>query len=188
MVKKNILITGPPKSGKTRMLMSIMEKLRERNLILSGIICPEVLRDGIRWGFKIIDIRAGEEAILASVDEVQGPMVSKYRVNINNLERIGVGALKRAISDDSHVVIIDEIGKMELMSKKFIRSVIDLLDSKKPVIGIIAFKSFSQVIKQIKRREDVRLYVLDRKMSNHVRKRIVEEIVGEIINLVGNKQ
>lgn len=183
MVKKNILITGPPKSGKTRIINNIIRILKSNNFTLAGIICPEIIRGGVRYGFKIIDIKSGREGILASVNELNGPKISKYRVNLFNLEKIGVKALENALRDDSHIVVIDEIGKMEFVSQKFIEAVIKLLDSRKPVLGVIAYKSFNPIIKEIKNRDDVILYVLDRKMSQAARTKITHEIINKLLLL-----
>jgi len=188
MIKKNILITGPPKSGKTQMINNIIQVLRNKNLILAGITCPEIVRKGVRYGFKIIDIKSGKEGILASVSKSNGPRVSKYRVNLFNLEQIGVKALENAMQDDSHVVVIDEIGKMEFMSQKFIEAVIKLLDSKKPVLGIIAYKNFNPIIREIKDRNDVMLYILDRKMNQAARIRIMQEITKRLLLLVRDQK
>ncbi len=184
MTKKNILITGPPKSGKTTAINNIIQLLRSRNIVLAGIMCPEIIRDGIRYGFKIIDIKSGREGILASINEEKGPRVSKYRVNIPNLEEIGVKAIETALSDDSQVIVIDEIGKMELLSQKFARVVIKALDSRKPVLGIIAFRSFNPIIKRIKSRKDVLLYTLSRKMNQTARIKIINEITNRLLFLV----
>lgn len=184
MSKKNILMTGPPKSGKTSMLNEILSFLKRNNISYAGITCPEIIKNGRRYGFKIIDLKTRNEGILASVDEPHGPKVSKYRVNLHNLERIGVTALKRAIQDDSKVIVIDEIGKMELMSESFSKVVVEALDSRKPVLGIIAYKSFNPLINEIKMRSDVDLYLVTRTMNYKERRKITYEITEKILSLI----
>ena len=88
-IVKNFFITGPPKSGKTTLLMEIIKELKKRNYTIAGITCPEVIKNNRRWGFKIIDLKTNKEGILASIEVPNGPVVSKYRVNMEDLEQIG---------------------------------------------------------------------------------------------------
>lgn len=111
----NIFVTGKPQTGKTTLLQELVEEL---NLDAGGIICPEIRNKGKRQGFKIVNLATEEEGILAHVDQEQGPRVSKYRVNMEDLNRITQEAIEQAL-EEKEVVVIDEIGKMELYSSTF---------------------------------------------------------------------
>jgi len=78
----------------------------------------------------------GEEGILAHVDITGAPRVSKYGVNLSDLEQIGVASLRRAILQ-ARYVIIDEIGKMELFSDEFRQAVTDAVRSDRCVVGTV---------------------------------------------------
>jgi nucleoside-triphosphatase len=59
-------------------------------------------------------------------------------VHRHDLERVGVAALRRALAQPQvQVVVIDEIGKMELFSPAFRRAVVDALASPKAVLGTV---------------------------------------------------
>ncbi len=181
---KNFFLTGPPKSGKTTLLNEIIENLKRRGVIISGIMCPEVIINRRRWGFKIIDIKTGREGILASIEIKSGPRVSKYGVNLMDLEEIGINALITALNDESNVVVIDEIGKMELFSEKFEQAVRRLLASGKPVIGVISYTYNHPLIREIKSRKDCKVYVIRRDSTLQHRLRIKNEIIRRILEIL----
>jgi len=74
------------------------------------------------------------------------------------LEKIGVSAVEKAINDeDVDIIIIDEIGKMEMLSEKFCEVVIDALDSDKPILVTLHKKSRTPLLQDIRRRDDIRI-------------------------------
>lgn len=153
----NFLITGPPGSGKTSVIERAMSILRERGLRAGGIYCPEIREGSIRVGFKIIDIMTGEERILAHVNQSTGPQVSKYRVNVANVDELSELAINRALYG-ADFLVIDEIAPMEINSEGFKRAVIATLDSSKPVLAVIHQRTGAGFIGKIKAREDVQIF------------------------------
>lgn len=128
----NIFITGKPRVGKTSLVMEIIKELK---LDAGGIIAPEI-RNKERVGFKIVDLSTGEEKILASIYQKEGPRVGKYRVNLKNLDYMAKKAIERAIKE-KEIVVIDEIGKMEFYSKVFREMVTKALNSEKQVLAVL---------------------------------------------------
>ncbi len=164
----NILLTGKPRSGKT----TIIKKLT-RDLKNAGGFYTEEIRDRYRKGFKIVTL-SGKEGVLAHVSIRTGYRVGKYGVNIEDLEKIAVKSIEESIKT-KEIVIIDEIGKMELFSEKFRNAVEKALNSGK-VLGTIMEKN-NYFTEKIKKRKDVK--VLHVKEEN--RNRLIEEI-KEILN------
>ena len=158
---KNFLITGPPGSGKTSVVERVMSILREQGLRAGGIYCPEIREGGIRVGFKIIDIMTGEERILAHVNQPAGPQVSKYRVNVGNVDELSESAINRALNA-ADFLIVDEIAPMEICSEGFKRAVLAALDSPKPVIAVIHQRTTTGFIGKIKARGDVQIFEVKR--------------------------
>lgn len=129
----NILLCGKPGCGKTTLVAKVLEKLEGENL--GGFITLEMREKSERVGFKIVSL-SGEEAILAHKDIESPYRVSKYGVDIEKLEDVGVDALIKATLE-ADIVVIDEIGKMELCSELFKLSVIKVLESDKMVLATI---------------------------------------------------
>ena len=137
-----IFITGNPGCGKSTLIQKFLEEITDKKV--SGIITPEIRVNGVRQGFKIIDLASGKEEVLASVHIERGPGVSRYKVNIEGIERIMDKFLESY--QDSEYVVIDEIGMMEYYSKKFKETMRMVLASEKTVIATLS-KSFVKVYK-----------------------------------------
>ena len=129
---RTILLTGRPRVGKTTIIKDVVTKLGGR---AGGFYTEEVREQGRRQGFKIVTLD-GQEGILAHVNIKSSMRVSKYGVNLADLEGIGVAAIREALAHKDYVVI-DEIGKMELFSQAFKDAVWEAIHSDKPVLGTI---------------------------------------------------
>ncbi|MCP2597431.1 nucleoside-triphosphatase, partial [Candidatus Aminicenantes bacterium AC-335-G13] len=113
------------------------------------------------------------------IDYVSPFRVSKYGVNLRIFESIGVEAINEAMRT-SKIIVIDEIGKMELFSEKFKETLIRALDSKKKVLATITLSNIDFVNK-IKRRSDCDIIFLSRENFdfnlNKIRKWV---LIGEV--------
>jgi nucleoside-triphosphatase len=130
-----LAITGAPGSGKTTLCRRLIEALPA--LRIGGILTQEIRQDHERLGFEIVDIATGQKGLLAHRHSTEGPRVGRYRVNITDIERIAVPALKRALTE-AQLIVIDEIAPMELHSAPFEHAVKAVLESPKPVL--VTFK------------------------------------------------
>jgi nucleoside-triphosphatase THEP1 len=166
---KNILLTGKPGCGKTSLIKEVLTLLKDTKA--EGFFTSEIREKGERKGFMITSL-SGNEAVMAHVD-FKGPYrVSKYNVSVENLEKIGVEALLTAIKN-ADLIVIDEIGKMELFSDKFKQATIEALDSPKRVLGTIT-QSDVGFAREIKGRKDTVVVEVTRNNREEVVRRIVE--------------
>ncbi len=130
---KNILITGSPGIGKTTLVKRLFERLAVRHPV--GFYTEEIREGGIRRGFRLVG-HDGQEGILSHVD-IRSPFkVGKYRVDVSGFDRF-LDTLKISESE-SGLVIIDEIGKMECFSRKFLSLLNELLQSENRLFATIA--------------------------------------------------
>ena len=137
-----------------------------------GFFTREIREGGGRVGFAITTLD-GKEGVLAHEASQSKIRVGKYGVDLESLDRIAVPSMIPAGPDE--IVIIDEIGKMECLSRLFRETLVKTLDSPNPVIGSIALKG-SPFIEAIKKRPDVRLVMVD----ENNRDSLVESLAGEI--------
>ncbi len=173
----NFFVTGRPGSGKTSVIERTMSILRERGLRAGGIYCPEIREGGVRLGFKIIDIMTGEGRILAHVGQREGPQVSKYRVNVVNVDELSEAAIGRALRE-ADFVVIDEIAPMETYSEGFKRSVLDALDSPKPLLAVIHQRTRTGFIGGIKARDDIKILEVMPGTQARLPKQLAELVAG----------
>ncbi len=137
--------------------MKTISLLRKSGLRVGGICCPEIREGKKRVGFRILDLATGEEGILAHIKQEMGPKVGKYRVNLPALENVGGKGLVRAM-EKADVVVVDEIGPMEMCSGLFRNAVEKTFDSPKPLLAAVHKKTETGFIGEVKRREDVKLF------------------------------
>jgi len=126
------LLTGRPGTGKTSLIKQVVAAMEGK---AGGFYTEEIRSGGTRQGFRLITLD-GEAAILAHINIRSPHRVSRYGVDTDSLERVGVSALDRA-ARECHLVIIDEIGKMELFSASFREVVLSLISSGKQILGTI---------------------------------------------------
>ena len=178
-ISRIIFLTGPPRVGKTTIVIQVAERLRRLGYKVGGMISQEIREHGRRVGFKVVDLGKGREGVLAHINQSHGPRVSKYRVNLRDLEEIGVKAIERALDEDD-VVIIDEVGKMELFSRKFVEVVERALRSGKPVLGTVHLRSFHPLARKIREGRVPNSKVIVVSLKN--RERLAEEIFKELLS------
>jgi len=167
---EKVLLTGRPGCGKTTLIKRVVNDLARR----AGGFYTEEIREGrTRAGFKIVTLD-GEEAVFAHVDLKTPEHVGKYALDLSALERIGVGALRQAVRA-RRLVVIDEIGPMEIRSPIFRDAVNEALDSEVPVLATI-FARPLPFTEAIKSRPDVTLIEVCREN----RDRLVAELSNTI--------
>jgi len=154
-----IFVTGRPGVGKTTLIFKVSNELKARGLNVGGIVTLEVRSGGVRVGFKIVDIQSGAEARLASVSSAVGPRVGKYLVHVENLDAFAVTSILRAL-EQCDLVVVDEIGPMELKSQKFIDAVRKALASEKPLLATLHYKLKHPLLDYIRSRRDFEIVEL----------------------------
>ena len=131
-MKSVYLLTGRPGTGKTSLIKQAVSELKVN---AGGFYTEEIRSQGTRLGFKLITLD-GQEAVLAHVSISSCFRVSKYGVDVESLNRVGVAALNQA-ARQCDLVVIDEIGRMELFSASFREAVLEIIGSGKKVLGTI---------------------------------------------------
>jgi nucleoside-triphosphatase len=124
----------------------------------TGFTTQEIRAGRQRVGFRL-EAFDGRSMILASVDNRSFHRVGKYGVDIAAFDRLVDSVLGR--ENVSAVYLIDEIGKMECLSSRFVAAVTTILESTAPVIATIAARG-DGFIQRIKERPDADLWQVTR--------------------------
>jgi len=157
--KRIFLLTGSPGVGKTTLLLKVVDALRAKGYSVGGTLSREVRSAGTRIGFEILDLQSGKSGWLAHINQKIGPKVGKYRVNMEDLEKVGVEAILKAVRE-CDVIAIDEIGPMELFSEKFRNAVKEAVESGKLVVGVVHWKARDKIIDYVKKRQDTEIFTV----------------------------
>ncbi|KAH8319301.1 hypothetical protein KR067_003503, partial [Drosophila pandora] len=166
--------------GKTTLVHKIWSKLREKNLSSRGFYTEEVRgENGQRIGFDVVTL-AGKRGILSRenpADLKKRPQVGKYSVYVQDFEDLTLPLLHtKDAGSERELLIIDEVGKMELFSKRFESAIRDLLQQKTPLVITIPQKGHLPLVEQLKKHPGAILH--------NVTKSNREALVQEITDLI----
>jgi len=173
-LKRLIFLTGNPGIGKTTILLKVVESLKVKGYSVGGMISHEIRSCGNRVGFEIVDLSSGKRGWLAHINQPTGPQVGRYRVNLKDLEDIGATAIEKA-SKSFNVIVIDEIGPMELFSGKFKNAVEGAVKSDKLVVGIVHWKAKNKLVEEIKAMEECEVLMVTYGNRDKLHQLIVEK-------------
>jgi nucleoside-triphosphatase len=170
-----VLIQGEPGTGKTTLVERLITKLK--GVRVGGFLTREIREKGDRKGFRLITVDK-QEGVLAHVDIRGGLKIGKYTVNLEDLENIGVASVIRALKEDD-LVLIDEVGKMELLSGHFMEVVLMALDSAKPLVATISMDG-PPFVEEVKGRGDVHLLTLTKANRDEILEEALRHLEGDI--------
>ncbi len=151
---RTLLLTGRPGVGKTTVLRKVVEQLGNR---CGGFYTDEIRGPRGRLGFCLVTL-CGKAAVMAHVNlrRPGRPRVSRYGVDVAVVEEVGVAALYDAMQRHQ-VLVIDEIGKMELFSDLFRTAVLEAAAGPYTVLAT-AMRDPHPWVDAFKAREDVELW------------------------------
>jgi len=147
---KILLLTGQPGVGKTTVVTRLYSYYSARGLRIQGISTREIRENGVRLGFKIRDVGTGREGWLARKDYSAGPRVGPYHVISEDLENIGVVGLQQAIQGPADMIVVDEIGPMEMTSPAFRNVISAILSGERPTVATVKLGSRYPEVERIR--------------------------------------
>ncbi|MFW9940430.1 MAG: nucleoside-triphosphatase [Candidatus Thorarchaeota archaeon] len=160
-MKTKFLITGPPRSGKSTLIVRLIEYLSKRQITVYGFLTPEVKVGKNRIGFDILNIKSKEREELARKGDLKTKFhVGKYCVFIEKFENF-ISNIDNITFQKEDFIIIDEIGKMELFSKKFQEFIIRIFDSDISIIATIGLTIKHPIKDHLLNLPDVEIFKLN---------------------------
>jgi nucleoside-triphosphatase len=169
-----ILLTGHPGVGKTTAIKRILAQLPHP---AGGFYTEEIREGGARNGFKIVTLD-GQAGVLAHVNIHSRNRVGRYGVDLAVVDSLAVDSIRRAMAANQ-IVIIDEIGPMEVFSSAFCQTVMEALHGSATVLGTIV-KRRHPFADQIKALPTVR--VVELTIENR------DRITGVLVSKMSEKQ
>jgi nucleoside-triphosphatase len=163
-----IAVTGSPGVGKSTLVQKVAAATGCR---VGGVLARDKRFKDRRIGFELLDLATGATGILA--DEAgSGPQLGKYRVHPEELDRVGAQAVENGLGCD--LIVVDEVGPMELSSRRFVAAVEKALSSDKPMLVVLHEWSSHRLAKKI--RGTFKVITVTREN----RDALVKEIAGEL--------
>jgi nucleoside-triphosphatase len=162
------LISGPPGSGKTSLIKHLIVT---PGIKAGGFFTEEIRIGGLREGFRLVTLD-GNAALLAHIDIRSPNRIGKYGIDLSVMDNLAVKTLRQAAATND-LIVIDEIGKMELLSLVFKSTILEIIEGSKRVLGTIMLKSdpWADMIKQ---KAQVKLLMLSRYNRAEVSKNVEE--------------
>lgn len=188
---RHVLLTGPPGIGKTTLIHRSCDALLKHGIPTQGFFTEELRVNGKRTGFDVVTL-SGQRAPLARIgtDAQSGSRykVGQYNVCLKDFEQMAMSALhtKAAAEQPFPVIVIDEIGKMELFSDPFKQRVQALFAN--PHLTVLATIPIAKgrpipFVEAIRGRKDAKLFEVSPKNRDY----ILDEIVATVKEAYKNK-
>lgn len=173
-VPKNLFIAGTRAVGKTTLLREVTLSRKDK---IGGFYTEHILSGRVQKGFMIRTFD-GQERMLAAKGLKSNYQLGKYGVDLNALENVGIPALKLALMSKD-LIVIDEIGSMEMMSERFRMTLLEALTSSKPVLATIraAAQPFAD---QVKKFADTQTILLTKSNYNSVKQQVRKWLEAQI--------
>lgn len=183
MIKEFYLTFYPIGVGKTTLARKICDKLTD-DIKLRGFFTDEVRSNGQRIGFDVVTT-VGTRGILAReqpLDRVRRPKVGKYSVYVDDFEQLTLPLLKTDANSATKLLVIDEIGKMELFSKSFAAAVDALLQQQYPLLATIPIQSRQPIalVERLRSSCNARVY----QVTKANRDTLVNDVAGDILEIL----
>ena len=169
---KSILITGKPRSGKSTLLERMVSRIPNK----VGFLTKEMRVAGERMGFEI-ETHLGSKTVLAHVNSKTDYRVSRYFVDIRNLESIIPEVSTFGKGD---ILYLDEIGQMELFSEKFKDLVLSYFDSPNTCLAALSQVYRDEFTDNIRKRNDV--FIVEISESDRGEK---EKFIEQLLRKIG---
>jgi len=140
------ILTGSIGQGKTTYLQKLIDFFKSKDIQIGGIYSPRVVENETTIGYDIIDINTNNrEIFLREGESLKEPRIGRFNINLKGLQK-GVKALKKTESSNAKIVIIDEVGLLELQNKGWANNIHELVSNSQNHILLVIRDSFVEKV------------------------------------------
>ncbi len=170
-----VLLSGEPRVGKTTALKKIIEMIGKDNCV--GFYTEEICDEFNRIGFDCVSLD-GKRRRIADINFNCDTRIGRYGVDIDAFEDFAMQIINHSNSSNK-IIIIDEIGPMQVLSLKFKQIINSILTGSNYVIGTIFYKNHPD-IDEIKRTPGIKIYTITKENRDTVAEDVFHKIQGLI--------
>ena len=140
-----IIVHGGIGAGKTRTAEKLVTELERRGITVGGIVSPRILEGTDTVGYRARDIETGRERLLATIDP-PGIRVGMFYLSEEALS-FARAAIERAVAT-KQVVLLDEVGRLELAGQGHAPALRLLLQSNAVPVLFVRSKFVDAVVEE----------------------------------------
>lgn len=127
--RRIFIVSGSRCEGKTTFTKKITDELKKHNISVGGIISERVMRESDTTGYDLVDIETGRKEIFLRQDEEKWTdKIGKFSINPEGI-KFGLSVLDPENLKGKTLVVIDEVGMLELDNKGWAGCLEELIDS-----------------------------------------------------------
>jgi nucleoside-triphosphatase THEP1 len=177
----NVLLTGERQVGKTTVCRRVADLARGLGYHPAGVLAPALLdEDGLPMAYHALMVSDGEQRLLARADgDLSGPRTGRYSFDADVLSWM-IGRLQETISQGCDLLIIDEIGPLELEQGRGLAPILsDLCVGRLPPLLLVVRP---ELVAQLRRRlSDIpfRTFTVTLENRQALPDAIVKELFGD---------
>ena len=146
--QKVFILTGSLGQGKTTFVKKLIDVFRDKNITIGGVYSPKIIENNTTIGYDIIDITNNEQEIfLRQTDHENFDKIGRFSIFPQGLQK-GSVALMSSKNSDKEIVIIDEVGTLELENQGWANIIQDLLNASNNHILLVIRDTFADKIIQ----------------------------------------
>lgn len=171
---KNVFITGAQGVGKSTLLKKVIENI---DCTIGGFMQEKIFTNS-STRFIVVPLCDHKKSYTIGVYDRKKASMD---IDINCFDIISEDILQKSFNS-SELIVLDELGFMEEGSNLFKSSVLKILSSNKPVLGVLK-ECDTDFIHKIKMRKDVQVIKIDKVNRDFMEGEILRTLEGNHVNL-----
>lgn len=146
----NVIFVGPINSGKTTRLYQLVKKAKKENKKIGGILNLPVMQKGEKIGYDVVDLLTDKKVPFARLNSITKRQektdlyLGRWVIFYKGIQFANEALLKAYVCQ-ADLIIVDEVGHLELQGKGLKPMLDKIMDSKLKKILVVRSSLENQV-------------------------------------------